>query len=78
MGVPVPKRGGRVASLSSIRSTVLRNSYEYRRPSNHRAQLAGEKGVNTLSQSDWCDWCYSLAKIMLTGIFPAKIWADFD
>ncbi len=26
-----PKRGGRVASLSSNRSTALRNSYEYHR-----------------------------------------------
>ncbi len=44
MGVPVPKRGGRVASLSSIRSTALRDSYEYRRASNHRAQLLQRRG----------------------------------
>ncbi len=64
MGVPVPKRGGRVAS---IRSTALRNSYEYRCASNHRASLMQRRGgarkpINTLSQSDWCDCCWNVLR----------------
>ena len=49
MGVPVPshKRGGRVSALSSICSAVpvlTMNIVIISRASNHRAQLAVEKG----------------------------------
>ena len=49
MGVPVPshKMGGRVSALSSIRSAVpvlTMNIVNISRASNHRAQLAAEKG----------------------------------
>ncbi len=57
MGVPVPKRGGRVASLSSIRSAVLHIRYEYRcttELSLLQRRGGARKPINVLSQSDWC------------------------
>ncbi len=39
-----PKRGGRVASLSSIRSTALRNSYEYHRALTTELSLLQRRG----------------------------------
>ncbi len=41
---PKKEGDGLQAYISSIRFTALRNSYEYRRASNHRAQLLQRRG----------------------------------
>ena len=66
MGVARLQKGRRVAALSSIRSAASRTNYEIiniSRASNHKAQLAAERGgagkltkmhYVRVIQSDWC------------------------